>query len=757
MKRERMTRRHFLEMGSAATLTSAVALQTGFELAATESSGDTASGAPNFEDYATIEAYCGGVPVYSIGDIAYIYGVSPDAYPQVEMQEANTNPKIKIKPKKSWEIKRNPFGVNAPEPGPRTMWDDAQPLLPIHLIDGDLDTIWSSYGCQVPDARPEWIRIDLPAEATITAVVLICSQNFADAKLWAEGKIQDEFSYRKWAGRALPSELTIQVSRDAWHWETVYENKTFSGNDCGPSVILEEPNPQNSNLTGVDRYIQGGTIIKFQPRIAKQVLITGFNFKRRLDKYDGYAFSLGEVEVWDGKGNNVALVSRGAGVTVSSWSSMQDHRRITQDLLFEPLQYDLGLKYIRVGADNGMYTWNYVEREKGKIEVDPVADRTVTNLHRNGLSVVMNLDVKANFAYEGRKLDWRQARIRELNNIYYDHPGWCWKDPQMFEAWLRYLRFMVGHFKDRVAYFEIGNEWSGPLDVYFKAVRTIKSVDPKARIMVGVFRMSQFRHVLERLAKEAPQGELTKFMPDAVGAHPNTKVDAGMSLADLTNFYWRENKQAIKDCNALGFKGAYIVSEVYSWALYPPGPRKLNAGGPRVSPYYGYSEMVRAKYVAQNLTGSAGLNMMAFYCNTYYVSACVGQSLCRIPVPSQTLSVIQPDPAYYMLRTLCTVLDDWTGAEFPVSFSAGTEFETFTFRRGKSEMMVASWIPGETTDGVVETKTDITLPGVRAEAGWVINIMNGTEQKLVLSDGPSGSTFKGILVKDYPTLLRVNV
>jgi len=358
----KMTRRNFLGTGAAGSLASAVARPS--KSAQPPASGphepgsSTASTLPNLEDYATIEAYCSGVPVYSLGYLAYIHGVSPDVYPGAEMQEGNSNPKTKIKPKKSWEIRRNPFGLQAPEPGPRTIWNDSQPMLPIHLIDGDPDTAWSSYGCQVPDARPEWIRIDLPAETTLSAVVLVCGQNFADAKLWAEGKIQDEFGYRKWAGRALPNDLTIQVSRDAWHWETVYESRSFSGNDSGPSIIVTKPTPHNSNTEGVDRQIEGGTIIKFEPRIAKQILITGRNFKRRLDKFVGYAFSLGEVEVWDQAGHNVALISRGAGVTASSWSSLQDHSQLTQEVLYEPIQYDLGLKYIRMGADNGTYTWN---------------------------------------------------------------------------------------------------------------------------------------------------------------------------------------------------------------------------------------------------------------------------------------------------------------------------------------------------------------------------------------------------------------
>lgn len=55
---------------------------------------------PNFEDYATLESYCEGAPVYSLGNITYIYGVNPDLLPGVIMQEENNNPKTKKEVKK---------------------------------------------------------------------------------------------------------------------------------------------------------------------------------------------------------------------------------------------------------------------------------------------------------------------------------------------------------------------------------------------------------------------------------------------------------------------------------------------------------------------------------------------------------------------------------------------------------------------------------------------------------------------------------
>jgi len=79
----------------------------------------------------------------------------------------------------------------------------------------------------------------------------------------------------------------------------------------------------------------------------------------------------------------------------------------------------------------------------------------------------------------------------------------------------------------------------------------------------------------------------------------------------------------------------------------------------------------------------------------------------------------------------------------------------FTFRRATNELMIAAWIPGRTGDGIVEEKTDVILPGVAADDAWVIDILNGTEQKLMASRSSEGLVFKNMLIKDYPTLIGI--
>jgi len=463
-KRKSPGRRDFLRRSGMATLT-ALTGPASFSLVSCgkagepieESKSSRAPAQPRVEDYASVEAICNGVPIWSFSKLCYIYGLGPDLMPGVVMQEGNRRPIEKLKLKKSWEIKHNLCGSEH-EMTLRSRYNESQPQLPIHLIDGDPNTVWASWEFMVPNARPEWIRIDLPLETEVASVALVCAQKFPCGNY----------------GRLLPKALEVKTSRDAWHWETVYSNKR---------VPLERPVLQ----------------INFRPHRAKQIWIVGSNFQTLRIKTDSapwwrYTFSIGEVEVRDPAGNNLALASRGASVTVSSTSYGELDERMTAEALWEPLQYDLGNKWLRIGGDNGSFMWHYVEHEKGKLEIDPRADQSITDLVQHGVQVILNLDFKGNWIYENppRKTNWLEARFREVNDSYNDPLPAADANPEMYQGYFRYVEYMVRRFKDRVSYFEIGNEWNGwfgaehYLKTWFEPTyRIVKQIAPSAKVMLG--------------------------------------------------------------------------------------------------------------------------------------------------------------------------------------------------------------------------------------------------------------------------------
>ncbi len=668
------------------------------------------------EDYATIEAYCAGVPVYAFG-YTCVYGVSPDLLPGAVLQEGNTHPIVKVAPKKSWEIKHNLCG-STPAREPKTMWNDDQPLLPVHLIDGDPETAWASRGSTVPDAQPEWIRIDLSTESTVASVVLVCSELGPAAQ--GPGSKWTMNSPGLKPGKALPKELTIKLSCNARQWNTVYENRDFSGPDSGP------------------------TVVEFPPQSAKQIWIIGGNLQSVLNW--GPSFSIGEVEVRDPDGNNMALLSRGAGVTVSSTYYGYGMDRFTQDMLW-PIQYDLGFKWTRVGYDMGMYLWSYVEREKGKLEIDARADEAITEAWRNGINVIMCLD-KGNWLYHDPpgKVDWKKARIYEMMETYYDHQGWPHESEEMMAGWLCYVDYMVRHFGNRVAYFEICNEWNSiSIDDYLKIAKAtipaIRQADPKARIMLGSlggFSRDQHDLILACLRELGPQ-------LDAVGWHPFYQIDPDERVY---RNYRQDFAEFKAQCEALGFKGRYAATE-WTWVAPYPNTTDLNQ--------FPCSEMQKAKYSAQLMTAHCGMDIISLYNETFQTGR-INWDVTLLRNPSFQIDPItpaQPQPIYYTLRTISTVLDGFQPAAFPVRFSSEKELDCYTFRRGDNELLIAAWIPGRTGDGIVEEKSNISFPGVRANRAWAVDTMNGTEQRLNLTHCSSDTVLENMLIKDYPVFVRI--
>lgn len=417
---------------------------------------------PNIEQYASVEAISAGHPVYGFDYMMYVYGVSPDLFPDNVLQEGNTRTRAKIPLKKSWEMTNNFLGSNTAQV-PRTRKNDSHPTLPIHLIDDDPSTVWCSFGCLAPDVHPEWIRIDLPIETTVESIALVCGNKFYPNSNF---------------GRALPKELEVKVSRDAWHWDTVYSNK-----NVGTST-------------------QDRLEIKFAPRPIKQVWIIGNNFQTIIRTPSSAGpitfFSIAAVEVNDTSGSNLALVSRGAGVAVSSTYFGHADNRLTQAELWAPLHYDVGMTWLRIaGAEAGAYDWQYTEREKGKYEFDSELDAWLTDLQRCGVKLVWGLDIYANPLYErGSAVEgWRDARFRSFTDGTLG--GSMSRDaddnPEMMAAYLRYVEFIVQHLKGRVYVYEVGNEFTGCgwddelaeryMRIFAKTYEVVKRVDPNARIM----------------------------------------------------------------------------------------------------------------------------------------------------------------------------------------------------------------------------------------------------------------------------------
>ena len=657
-----------------------------------------------------------GTAVRSFGD-TFIYGISPDFLRDVKLQAGVATPKQKLQPKMSHEIRRNLFGATPPRM-PRTEAMDFQPLLPINLIDGDAETYWCSRSQAQPDVEPVWIRIDLARETNIRAVNLVPRKD-------KQGTAED---------------LVIKVSRDAWHWDTAYENR-----HC--------PAP-----TG-DRPLE----FAFRSRPAKQIWIIGNKFGM-VERNFGFCFSLAEVQVIADDGTNVALISNGGSVTVSSTNYGYGTERLLHEALWST-HFDLGLKWVRVGYWYDVINWNFVEQEKGKYVIDSRADAAITECVENGAEVVMCLAYN-NWLYtpEGKR-----PRGKQIWEIPYDMtPRLPTDTPEMMVGFKNYVRFMVRHFRDRIRYFEIWNEQNLPIrhwgrgyafgetpaaarefsQLIKEVAPIIREEAPKAKVMLGS--TGGLAADFQEVCLKEGVGKLV----DAIGWHPFYHLEP-------ENPYYRNYVADVQKFKTLaaahGFKGEYMATEWAYSAAYPPLTDGLMV----------CTELTKAKYLVRTMIIHAWLDVVSFW-NETWAGCRAGWSigLFRWTFSADPLSPTQPEPAYYAFRTLCTVFDDTKPAEIAVKFDQPNPtqsfdrdpyltFETFAFTRG-NEKLVAIWVAGSASDNFRDVPVDVALPGQKCKRVTCIDILNGNEQELRADISSDGVHLKGMLLKDYPLVLRLH-
>ena len=674
-------------------------------------------------DLPVVRAVCNGVPVYAFG-YAHIFGSSPQLVPRTPLQQSNDHPFSRICLKKSNEITFNHLGTTTPRM-PRLTQNDYRPLEPVHLIDGDPETCWSSRTQPAHDSDPSWIRLDLAVEAIVHQIVLRKRKPTLTRN--RPGSVNPEADAVE-VGQAMTDHLEIRLSRDGKEWVTVFNG---SSND----------NPEKYDFT-----------FSFSPTMAKQVLIIGSMYHRMENLL--YCFSISCVEVYTPENENLALVSQGTGITVSS-VLVGGAQEIESHRWYWPIQYDMGLKWARIGYHDDTINWHWVEQEKGVLAVDPITDASITELVQNGIHVVMCLNF-GNRLYQGN----RARRLPQLWEWYYENPEPP-KTDEALAAWVRYIRFMVDKYRDRVQYFEIWNEWN--IDIYWGdlpdvmhyikisniAIKVIRELAPQAKIMMGSISgfpyglatcsPDDLDHLVQQNITLQAIRALAKSV-DVIGYHPFYAVDP-----DSTQFLgYVEDVKAFKSfCNQAGFTGAFMASEFNVSASYP-APEGKNWWGS-----YNASEIQKAKYCSRIAIMHTALDVGSFFCETWSSNYPMDLSLLRRSSHAYPVTPMQPSAAYYVTRNLSTLLDDFHGCDVPVVIlpeNAG--IDTYSLQ-SKSTLMIALWLRGRACDQSRFVSADVQVPdGFTKALG--LDTVNGEEQILDIVDG----TIKQVLVRDYPILIR---
>jgi len=425
-----------------------------------------------------------------------------------------------------------------------------------------------------------------------------------------------------------------------------------------------------------------------------------------------------------------------------------------------------------------LFQWGYVERQKGELRVDSSAEAALTEAVKNGVEVILCLD-KGNWHYAPTPNS--PDRTKDLMETYSNNPGtphgWqtmLLEHPPQLEGFLNYVRFMVRHFKDRVRYFEIWNEW-GPysyegasryVQLLKEAIPVIRSEYPQAKIIPASPGWLQSvpdwnQHGFSFFRALADAGLLSQV--DALGFHPF--YDPSHQDSYLLSFVddFRRFKKFVEQ---QGFKGnEYFASEWDFFTAYPHSDLRGYVEREK------HSEMQKAIYSSRLSIIFAYLGIVNLWNETFQTMQTMrGLSLFRNTFSNEMICPTQPEVFYYMARTLSTILADARGTDLPVTLKevrsgvgsgpgSSRVVEHYGFVRNGGEKLIAFWLPGYTDENGRDhayLTVDLDVEGVSSEGASIVDVLNGVEKPLKADRMSRGTVIRKLKVRSWPLIVRLH-
>lgn len=385
--------------------------------------------------------------------------------------------------------------------------------------------------------------------------------------------------------------------------------------------------------------------------------------------------------------------------------------------------YPIGFKWIRISFTRDPLNWQYVEIKAGEYTVDPVVDDLITEYANNGITIILNLGVGTG----ENRLD--TARFRTEQEV---------------DRYSNFVRFMVQHFKGRIAYYEIWNEpdtdtpWGEILVENYstlikQVVPVIRSEDPGAKIVIGA--------IGGHWVPDFPgYGEFSRYTlhTDYLTALLRSGVAPLVDVISWHPFYghrpddpyYQNYPQMVMQLRELatseGFQGRFLVEEA-KW-------RTASDDEPQMQ---GVTEVVAAKYSLRTIVMHRGLGFIV-----------------TIALPGAHDPTLQKVQA---IHNMCDTMAAANPLSIPVQVqSEATNVEIYSFSLPNGDTLIALWTNGEAVEDDPGVITTLTLPGIAAQRVMGIDILHGFEQEMIMEVEGESLVIRNLLVKDYPIILRLS-
>lgn len=400
----------------------------------------------------------------------------------------------------------------------------------------------------------------------------------------------------------------------------------------------------------------------------------------------------------------------------SYWHGLWEYDPLS-DLLNETL--NLGVKRYRIAINSG--DQDKVDWTKSEFSVDPSHDEFITSLANNGIQITYFLSF------------WDKATYP--NGVGAPCPRF--KTEQEIEHYLEFVRFIVGHFKDRVQNYEIYNEpdihacpqWievDDYINLVRRAVPVIREEYPDAKIQVGgvadLSNPGTQDYLFSILESDImPLVDIISWHP-FYGSSPETDPDYYYAYPTLV--------QKIKDTAANnGFSGEYTAEEM-NWRPYTdPDPDHLSP----------YSELESAKYQIRGILMHLGMDVIAG----------------NLRIPSNP----PPYPNHYMeatfaVRNLSTLMVGWKPEDLFAIDSEESNIKQYGFTSSNGDKLLAIWVDNAAVDDYPGLNATLTIENMSAQNVIGIDVLNGFQQKLIFEEEDGNLIIPDLLIKDFPIIIK---
>jgi hypothetical protein len=304
---------------------------------------------------------------------------------------------------------------------------------------------------------------------------------------------------------------------------------------------------------------------------------------------------------------------------------------------------------------------------------------------------------------------------------------------------LDYTNFIATHFKGRIAYYEIWNEFghTEKINTYASLVEQstelIKEIDPDAKVIIGAVPG-------DWLNEQPGYGEYqrfvvsTRYLNELIRITNFEEVDVdGISWHPLYDNipedpYYQEYPELVREiqefASSRGFTGEYFADEIL-WHTYDE-PDWDN--GPPIN------QFISAKYYLRTITEHRGLGV------------------------NVTINTFFQVPEMAAIRNLNNMLAGAEPAEIDLLLETSEDVKylrSYAFSLPDGSTLVAFWKNGAAVEKDHGVGSTLTIKNFSADNAIGIDVVHGFRQELTTETGDSDLIIRNLQIKDYPILIKL--